>query len=245
MQTVVNPAAAALFGNRKVFDEDTFKSIADSLKYGEYSYADLKAQGDALGDDRYCTVIATAVVMGLDFASAGKLLSVAGRRFKFGCADEVYRKVVRVKFGLQDVTKFYEGHSIRALAPLLPDTGMYLVNSHKHVSAVRDGVLEDWSVMNKLYVKRVFKVVDKDMAQYPASPERRKRSVVVDYEKPTKAVHAVCEILYEQEDGAQPVDRRWRGMFRAKVSAECVANGINPTTAAVQTGKWFKNTFGA
>lgn len=212
-----------------------------------FHYPELSAQGDHAGDNRYCTVIATAVVIGSNFAHAAALLKAKGRRTGFGCNDKIWKSVIIEQgYTLIDVTKFYDGHSIRALAPILPSAGTFLITSHKHVSAVRDGILEDWSEMHKLYVKRVYKVVrtDSPEATMPAVPERRKRTIVINYEKPTKAVHIVADMLYEDEIEPKPQERRWRSMFRAKVSAECVANGINPTTAAVQTGKWFSETFG-
>lgn len=200
-----------------------------------FSYAELNAVGKAMGEHMDCSVLATCIVTGETYTKIHELYRKLGRRN--GCRTGTHLTWMLLRdLGYQphDVTHFYDGCSIRSLAPQLPSKGNFLVFVRGHVAAVRDGVLEDEPYPKKNYVKKVFQILPMEDVFFPPAP--RKRKVVVDYEKPTKAVWAIADILLE--DKAPMNSRRWWSNFRAEVVAECMANGINKTTASVQVGKW-------
>lgn len=211
-----------------------------------FNYQFLRECGDEMGEKRDCAVIALSVVTDRPYSEIHYELKKLGRRARCGTPVPMIFALLR-NYNLkgEDITGFYEGSSVRSIGPRLPSEGKFLVFSHKHVSAVRDGVIEDWAVDRKKYTETIHRIVHKD--DDFVLPQKPKRKVVVNYEQPTKAVHAICEILFEeiQDDphtalptGAAANNRRWWSAFRAKVAAECEANGINKTTAAVQTTKW-------
>jgi hypothetical protein len=210
----------------------------------EYDYTDLRAVGDAMNERHDCAIIATSVVTGYPYPRVHEMYRLLGRRKR--CATNwVYIVGVFAQLGLKlnDISKFYEGASIRSIVPQLPSKGKFLIRSRKHVSAVRDGVAHDWAEQRKMYVKGLYQVVDLDEPMATYAPVR-KRKVFIDYSQPTKAVWAIADALYEEEDAREgkPLhagpSRQYWSTFRAKVVAECVLNGINKTTAAVQVGKW-------
>lgn len=200
-------------------------------------YAFLRSCSTAMNEKRDCAVIALAVVTGRTYTDMHERLRKAGRRTRCGTPWGVQRKVLD-ELGLtaHDITGYYDGSSIRSIAPQLPQQGKFLVRTHKHIAAVREGVVEDWSEMRKLYVQGIYKILEAD-EPYPL-PEKRRRNIVINYEKATKAVHIIADLLFDEELEPATTSRKWWSTFRAKVSAECQANGINKTTAAVQTGKW-------
>lgn len=206
--------------------------------YMDYGF--LRTVGDEMGEKRDCAVIAIAVVTGRAYTEIHERLRKLGRRTHCGTSWPTQIQVLKdCGFAVHEITGYYEGASIRSIAPQLPQEGKFLVRTHKHIAAVRDGIIEDWSEQRKLYVQSIYKVTDLD-EPYPM-PEKRRRSVIVNYEKATKAVWTIADILFEEEDTSDASclrSRQWWSTFRAKVSAECQANGINKTTAAVQVGKW-------
>jgi hypothetical protein len=229
----------------------------------EFTFEELRAAGDAMGERHDCAVIATCVVTGYAYPRIHEMYRVLGRRRK--CATPwVYTIGVLAQMGLKlhDISKFYDGASIRSIVPQLPEQGNFFIRSRKHVSAVRKGVCYDWAEDRKLYVKGIYQIVDLDEPANLSPPPKPKRKVFIDYSQPTKAVWAIADILFESEKKPDPAihsnpdlhsskltvhpglplhagpSRRYWSTFRAKVVAECVNNGINKTTAAVQVGKW-------
>jgi hypothetical protein len=232
--------------------------IADKF---EFTFEELRAAGDAMNERHDCSIIATSVVTGYAYPRIHEMYRILGRRRR--CATPwVYTIGVLAQLGLKlnDLSKFYDGASIRSIVPQLPEQGNFFVSSRKHVSAVRNGVCYDWADERKLYVKGIYQIVNLDEPLDPNPPARPKRKVFIDYSQPTKAVWAIADILFESEKQPDPSihsdphsskltvhpglplhagpSRRYWSTFRAKVIAECVNNGINKTTAAVQVGKW-------
>lgn len=202
-----------------------------------FDYAYLRSVGNAMGETRDCAVIALAVVTGEGYPKIHEMLRKAGRRARCGTQWNHSRLVLKqLNLQAQEITHFYEGASIRSIAPQLPDRGNFLIRTHKHLAAVKDGVIQDWSEEKKLYVQGIYKVTD--IEDTMAMPEKRRRQVVIGFEKPTKAVWTIADILFEDELDPKLNSRGWWSTFRAKVIAECEINGINKTTAAVQIGKW-------
>jgi len=207
-------------------------------------YKFLRTCGDEHGEKRDCAVIACSVVTGRPYSEVHYELKKLGRRSKCGTPTEIIWKYVHAqKLVGHNISSYYEGSSIRSIGPQLPDKGKFLVFSHKHVTAIKDGIIEDWAVDRKKYTESIYLILEEGETP-PKQKPLRKRSIVIDYERPTKAVHAICDIFYEDEPiprNAQGNDRQRWGAFRAKVVAECVANGIHKSTAAVQCTKWMKD----
>lgn len=213
----------------------------------EFTFAELRAAGDAMNERHDCSIIATSVVTGYAYPRIHELYRLMGRRHR--CyTPRAYMIGVFAQLGLRlvDQTKFFDPSSMRTIVPQLPNKGNFLIYASKHVAGVRDGVIHDWSEQHKLYVQQVVQVVLKEedpSLTNPfttlAPPPKPPRTVVINYSKPTQAVHTIADILFSSTSSPSISNsRRWWSTFRAKVIAECVANGINKTTAAVQTTKW-------
>lgn len=219
----------------------------------DFTYEDLLPVSKAMNERNDCAVIAIAVVTGNPYTLVHERFLKVGRRSRCHSTDGHIEQVLETfKLTLIDVTKFYEPSSLRTIVPQLPEQGNFLVTTRKHVSAVRKGLIQDWAEQRKLYVKGIFQVVPStsDSFQALTPPPKRPRTVVIDYSQPTKAVHTIADIFFNDAKEDMPTyniknkngnSRGYWSTFRAKVVAECVNNGINKTTAAVQVGKWMVN----
>lgn len=210
------------------------------------------------GDDNHCAIIAVVMVTGRHPAYVRAMMEACGRKRKHGPSMKIVFAVIKKVTGLYhyNVTRFMPLGSLRAAKYQMPAKGMFLLSTHDHVSAVVDGECDDLVAMQKKYIDTVYYLTDSDVG--PMSPgefAKPKRNVVVNYEKPTKAVWEIADILFEQQDppvhgknvlytkkdpDGKKYVKNWWAQFRAAVVAECMANGINETTANVQVGKWCK-----
>lgn len=216
----------------------------------EYTYDELKSCSVAMNERHDCSIIATSVVTGYAYPRIHELYRLMGRRHRcYTPRAYIIGVFAQLGYRLVDQTKFFDPSSMRTIVPQLPNKGNFLIYASKHVAGVRDGVIHDWSEQHKLYVQQVMQVVDRnsqDPSTMLAPPPKPSRTVVINYTKPTQAVHTIADILLKESlsnpNSSTPLpisnSRRWWSTFRAKVIAECVANGINKTTAAVQTTKW-------
>jgi len=202
-----------------------------------------------------CAVITVAAIANIHYSEAHELFRKAGRRSKCGTPMHITRKVLsQLNLSLNDVTRYFSPSSVRTIAPQLPSQGKFVIRTHKHILAVVDGVVHDWSAQRKLYTKSVYRVesIPTDLDSYhenlvvtPSELRRETRIPCgeIDTSFPTKAVHAIAEVLFDPPSPfpSSPTNQKqWWSTFRAKVVAECVGHGINKTTASVQCGKWIQ-----
>ena len=122
-------------------------------------YEELKAYAEAIGDKNYCSVIAVAVILNLDYKKAYRLCAKYGRQHRKGMytcdiltlvrenganaqkvdKDKVLATVDRRNYRVKTLTinnfKMSNYYS----------KGRYLVFVNGHVAAVRNGITHDWS----------------------------------------------------------------------------------------------------
>lgn len=124
---------------------ETYETMS---KIGKYKYF----------DSGYCSVIATATVTGLSFARARRKLERLGRKRCKGLSYGVYRKAIEQQ-GFKVTTCHYNliGMTVNQVAKQLPQ-GKFLVRINKHVLAMVDGVVNDWSEGRKFKVKSIHQV---------------------------------------------------------------------------------------
>ncbi len=211
------------------------------------SFEEARAAGDAMGEKHDCAVIALSVVSGVHYNNIHKMLKELKRRNRCGTPTPMIRAaIVRLQLKAHDITNFYEGSSVRTIVPQLPQQGKFLVNVRKHILAVIDGTAEDWSKYKKLYVQSIWQITDND-EPFPMPQVKRPRLAYTDLMElsPTKMVHEIAYMMLERKGlmkaTSLPNQRGWWSSLRAEVVTECVAQGINKTTANVQVGKWQEN----
>jgi len=113
-------------------------------------------------DSGYCSVIATATVTGLSFARARRKLERLGRKWCKGLPYGVYKKAIEQQ-GYKVTTCRYDlvGTTVNQAAKQLPQ-GKFLIRINKHVLAIVDGVVNDWSEGRKFKVKSIHQVTKEE-----------------------------------------------------------------------------------
>ena len=125
--------------------------MIDSKHMGKaVSYGDLdRAAGHYRGEKGYCSVIAVAIAAGVKFGKARAAYTRNGR--KNGQGTYQHQQVAALaEFGLsvereRELSSECHGTHLCLITRRLPKQGTFWVYTSGHVSAVRDGVLEDWS----------------------------------------------------------------------------------------------------
>lgn len=101
------------------------------------------------GERNYCTVIAVAIAAGVKFGKARSLFERHGRKTGKGTYFPQQQAAFN-ELGLElvmdnDLTREAYNTHLCLITNRLPKTGTFMVYTSGHVSAVKDGVLEDWS----------------------------------------------------------------------------------------------------
>jgi len=96
-------------------------------------------------ENNYCAVIAVAVAADVSYGKARSYLFKEGRKTGKGTYPVwTYRALAKLGY----TTAEYNGKYPKTLATaarVLPKRGMFLIHTRGHISAVKDGVLQDWA----------------------------------------------------------------------------------------------------
>lgn len=113
-------------------------------------------------DSGYCSVIATATVTGLSFARERRKLERLGRKWCNGLPYGVYKKAIEQQ-GYKVTTCRYDlvGTTVNQAAKQLPQ-GKFLIRINKHVLAIVDGVVNDWTEGRRFKVKSIHQVTKEE-----------------------------------------------------------------------------------
>lgn len=123
------------------------------------TYEELKKIGQKYyNDNNFCTVIAVATVCKMSFGRARIKMQEAGRKHQNGAYAHQYHQVIKNRgFRLEEVAGF-RGCHVKTMGQKL-GKGTYLVQVNRHVLAIVDGVINDWSAERSLRVKTVYQVI--------------------------------------------------------------------------------------
>jgi hypothetical protein len=95
-------------------------------------------------DTNFCTIIATATVCEMSFSKAYYKMKQQGRRDRRGAYQPQYFNVIKAR-GF-DIKRFsFNSCTVHKVLKQLPSKGTFLINVSRHVIAVVDGVINDWS----------------------------------------------------------------------------------------------------
>ncbi len=134
------------------------------MKHYKQSYAELAKVGRRYyNDTNFCTVIALAVACDIPFGKAYHTFKRAGRQHRRGTMVRQAYGALR-EFGREmklDIEKTMEWEN-RTVNQMLKDVknwkGRYFVYINRHVIAIRDGVCEDWTALEKCCRRKVVDV---------------------------------------------------------------------------------------
>ena len=131
----------------------------------KHSYAELFKVGRTYYSDfNFCAVIATAVINDWSFGISKAKLESRGFRTT---GKGVYPKDSHSLFAehgkkLEELPRGLHGKTLRTFSRRIPKTGRYIIHTKGHITAVRDGIMEDSSGAHRSLkpIIGLFKVVD-------------------------------------------------------------------------------------
>lgn len=102
------------------------------------------------GETNFCGVIAVCIATGCKFGKARAAMARLGRKTGRGSAITWINRAIKEIGGMtvqnrRDLTDAFRGTHLKKITERLPKRGIFLVYTSGHVSAVRDGVLQDWA----------------------------------------------------------------------------------------------------
>jgi len=110
-------------------------------------------------ENNYCAVIAVAVVADVSYGKARSYLFKEGRKDGKG-TPPIWTYNALEKLGY--IRTDYNGRYPKTLATavrILPKRGTFLIHTRGHISAVKDGVLQDWAASTGSR-KRVLDIIE-------------------------------------------------------------------------------------
>lgn len=130
------------------------------------NYEDLQSASKSMHETNDCGVKALAVVAGLSYEEAHAKLARNGRTPRKGTPDVITRKVLSA-LGYKTEPVIVKAKTVRTLGRELKyRQGAYLVwtSNNRHILAIRDGKVCDWTKGRLHRIHRVEKVVRVDQS---------------------------------------------------------------------------------
>ena len=99
-------------------------------------------------DNNCCSVIAVAVAAKIGFGKAYNAMKREGRKDRKGAYFVQYEAALN-KLGYKvEQRQLYIGKTLASAKRLCPKKGTFLINTRRHVTCIRDGVMVDWAADN-------------------------------------------------------------------------------------------------
>jgi len=119
------------------------------MKKYSTQYQKMLQASDEAQETNDCTVISLAIVTGLTYTTAHKLLEQTGRKARtITHRGHIRNALDFLDIKTRDVTKQCRtlgAKTIRTLGRVMVGReGIYLAYTHNHILAVKDGVIHDW-----------------------------------------------------------------------------------------------------
>ena len=144
-------------------------------------FVNAKEQSVGFSETNDCSVIALAIVTGKTYAECHAALKVLGRKERNGttrfCIENAvellgfeFEKIDSAKFisqypgvhkNLQNVTTFHPARFHKVFQSSWIKNNNYLFYTSNHVSALKDGALQDWAAIRGFKVERIVKIYRK------------------------------------------------------------------------------------
>ena len=110
-------------------------------------------------ENNYCAVIAVAVAADVSYGKARSYLFKEGRKEGKGTPPLwTYKVLNKLGYGLHDYTGNWP-KTLATAARVLPNRGTFAIHTSRHISMVKDGVLQDWAASTGSR-KRVLNIIE-------------------------------------------------------------------------------------
>jgi hypothetical protein len=149
------------------------KELMESQAYGKYRA--LAQTADTMSENRDCAVKAVAAVCGVSYEVAHDTLAKAGRQSGYGTPVPIIKRAVNdlgyrvIEVPMSEKIAQYPGnhknlqsitnHHPHRFNKVWRDGNNYLFLNARHIAAVMNGELIDWSVGRPMPLIRLYKIV--------------------------------------------------------------------------------------
>lgn len=158
----------------------------------DFTYSTADQLSKELNEKNDCAVRAVSIACETDYRSVHTLMTAHGRRHRCGTNFETTTKAVisALDYDAVDITSRVRGKTVKTVARELHN-GRFLVRVSRHILAVVDGKVEDWTDGRQHRVKQVLKVVKKpSLVAPPREPVLPRPAAPVAPAKPKAAPKA-------------------------------------------------------
>lgn len=131
---------------------------------------DVWAASEKLHENRDCTVKAVTIVTGLDYGTVHRAFANAGRKARKGCHRDVTERAVGLLGFEMNNVEYRAKTAITIERDPALRTGSYLVGMTRHLAAMIDGKLVDWSIGRRKKINGVFQLIKIDTPKAPSIP---------------------------------------------------------------------------
>lgn len=201
----------------------------------EISYTTTKEASARMNESRDCAVKAVAIATGTEYEVVHAMLKAAGRRNRKGTFRAQTDKVIgQLGFTQIDVTHQVRGRTVRTVEGELAG-GNYMVFVARHVLAVTDGVVQDWTAGRQHRIKNVIKIIRDGSVE---EPKKVAPAAVQPRGKVKYRIYAAADAAWAAIDNTRD-EKRVRRM-RVQLMDTLQQAGIKRTTASSTLGQWWK-----
>jgi len=117
----------------------------------------LQKESDKLGETNDCAVTAVAAVSNLPYEYVHRVFASCGRKRRKGTPFEVTQEVLK-KLNIWTDRHRFEAQTITTMGRELPKKGRFLVRIRRHILAVVDGEVLDWTEGRRHRIRQAYKV---------------------------------------------------------------------------------------
>ena len=155
----------------RIKDIDKVINFDPNTRRIEYTHDEVYKASSVFGENKDCAVVATAIVCGINYSEVHKLFLDEGRLYGHGSDMSWTVRVLTIleKTNLEIFSQdrlekmkadLGRGLTSNNIVKVLPK-GRYIIHTKRHVAALVDGKIKDWTTNRRFRIKNIIKIPDK------------------------------------------------------------------------------------
>jgi hypothetical protein len=127
-------------------------------------FEELMQRSESVNEKNDCVVKALSILTDYDYDDVRYVLGLCGRKPKRGCDFRVTSKAIGLlRHKIIDVSDYFSSRTVRTLEREMQGVkGRYLVRVRRHMLAVVDGKVHDWSRGRCHRIREIYQIKETD-----------------------------------------------------------------------------------